>query len=90
MNLEIIIKEDFKEFKIELPTDIRQLLQTVQGLPIKLLKSNEVGKLLNISQGTLQDLPINRNLSFTRIGVIIYERQEDINMLLELASVGLI
>lgn len=35
------------------------------------------------SPGTLQNLRINGTLNFTRIGSIIYYKQEDINKLLE-------
>ena len=83
MNLEIITKEDLKEFKSELLTEIRQLMQAGQGQSRKWLKSNEVRKLLNISPGTLQNLRINGTIRFTRIGSIIYYKLEDINKLLE-------
>ena len=56
MNLEIITKDDLREFKSELLTEIRQLMQPGQGQSKKWLKSNEVRKLLNISPGTLQNL----------------------------------
>ena len=83
MNLEIITKEDLREFKNELLAEIRQLMKPGQVQSKKWLKSNEVRKLLNISPGTLQNLRINGTLSFTRIGSIIYYKQEDINKLLE-------
>ena len=83
MNLEIITKEDLKQFKSELLTEIRQLIQPGQGQSKKWLKSNEVRKLLNISPGTLQNLRINGTLNYTRIGSIIYYKLEDINKLLE-------
>jgi hypothetical protein len=83
MNLEIITKEDLKEFKTELLTEIGKLMQPGQGEAKKWLKSNEVRKLLNISPGTLQNLRINGTLKFTRIGSLIYYKQEDINKLLE-------
>jgi DNA-directed RNA polymerase subunit F len=83
MNLEIITNEDLKEFKNELLAEIKRLMQPGQGQSKKWLKSNEVRKLLNISPSTLQNLRINGTLSFTRIGSIIYYKQEDINKLLE-------
>jgi len=39
MNLEIITKEDFKEFKSDLLTEIRQLMRPGQGQSKKWLKS---------------------------------------------------
>jgi hypothetical protein len=84
MNLEIITKEDLREFESRLLTEIKKLAQLDgQGASKKWLKSNEVRKLLKISPGTLQNLRINGTLSFTRIGSIIYYKQEDINKLLE-------
>ncbi|WP_090473002.1 helix-turn-helix domain-containing protein [Mucilaginibacter sp. OK268] len=83
MNLEIITKEDLREFKNEMLGEIKQLMQPGQGQSKKWLKSNEVRKLLNISPGTLQNLRINGTLSFTRIGSIMYYKLEDINKLLE-------
>jgi hypothetical protein len=83
MNLEIITKQDLAAFKSELLTEIRQLMQPGQGQSKKWLKSNEVRKLLNISPGTLQNLRINGTLNFTRIGSLIYYKQEDIDKLLE-------
>ncbi|WP_295715053.1 helix-turn-helix domain-containing protein [Mucilaginibacter sp.] len=81
--IELITKEDLREFKSELLTEIKQLMEPGQGQSKKWLKSNEVRKLLNISPGTLQNLRINGTLSFTRIGSIMYYKLEDINKLLE-------
>jgi propanediol utilization protein len=83
MNLEVITKEDLKEFKNEMLSEIRQLMQPGQGQSKQWLKSVEVRKLLKISPGTLQNLRINGTLRFTRIGSIMYYKQEDINKLLE-------
>jgi hypothetical protein len=83
MNLEVITKEDLKEFKNELLGEIRQLMQPVSGPSKKWLRSAEVRKLLYISPGTLQNLRINGTLHFTRIGSIIYYRADDINKMLE-------
>jgi len=81
---ELITKEDLKEFKSELLTEIKKLVQLDgQGQSKKWLKSNEVRKLLKISPGTLQNLCINGTLSYTRIGSIMYYKLEDINKLLE-------
>ncbi|HEY2582707.1 MAG TPA: helix-turn-helix domain-containing protein [Mucilaginibacter sp.] len=83
MNLEIITKQDLAAFKSELLAEIKQLIGPGQGQSKKWLKSNEVRKLLNISPGTLQNLRINGKLNFTRIGSLIYYKQEDIDKLLE-------
>jgi len=83
MNLEVITKEDLKEFKNEMLSEIKQLMQPEQGQSKQWLKSAEVRKLLKISPGTLQNLRINGTLRFTRIGSLLYYKQEDINKLLE-------
>jgi len=83
MNVELITKEDLKEFKSELLLEMKQLLNLGQGQSKQWLKSNEVRKLLKISPGTLQNLRINGTLRFTHIGSLIYYKLEDINKLLE-------
>jgi len=83
MNLEVITKEDLKEFKNEMLSEIKLLMQPGQVQSKQWLKSVEVRKLLKISPGTLQNLRINGTLRFTRIGSIMYYKQEDINKLLE-------
>jgi len=83
MNLEVITKEDLREFKNEMVSEIKQLMQPGQGQSKQWLKSVEVRKLLKISPGTLQNLRINGTLRFTRVGSLLYYKQEDINKLLE-------
>jgi hypothetical protein len=83
MNVELITREDLREFKNELLNELKQIMQPGQGQSKQWLKSNEVRKLLKISPGTLQHLRINGTLSFTRIGSIMYYKLDDINKLLE-------
>jgi len=84
MNLEIITKEDLRELKHEMLSEIKQLMQQQgQGQSKQWLKSVEVRKLLKISPGTLQNLRVNGTLGFTRIGSLLYYKLEDINNLLE-------
>jgi DNA-directed RNA polymerase subunit F len=83
MNLEVITKEDLREFKNEMLSEIKQLMLPGQGQSKKWLKSSDVRKLLKISPGTLQNLRINGTLTFSRIGSMIYYKQDDINKLLE-------
>lgn len=83
MNVELITKEDLRQFENRLIGEIRTLLKPEQS-PIKQwLKSAEVRKLLNISPGTLQNLRINGTLRFTKIGGMMYYKMEDITKLLE-------
>ncbi|MGN8068588.1 helix-turn-helix domain-containing protein [Mucilaginibacter sp. 22184] len=83
MNVELITREDLREFKNELLNDLKQIMQPGQGQSKKWLKSSEVRKMLNISPGTLQNLRINGTLRFTKIGSIMYYKLEDINKVLE-------
>jgi hypothetical protein len=83
MNVELITREDLREFKTELLNELKQIMQPGQGQSKKWLKSSEVRKMLNISPGTLQNLRINGILRFTKIGSIMYYKLEDINKVLE-------
>ncbi|WP_419700072.1 helix-turn-helix domain-containing protein [Mucilaginibacter sp. NFX135] len=83
MNVELITREDLREFKNELLNELKQIMQPGQGQSKKWLKSSEVRKMLNISPGTLQNLRINGTLRFTKIGSIMYYKLEDINKVLE-------
>jgi hypothetical protein len=81
--IEIVTREDLKQFKSEMLTEIRQLIKPEQGQSKQWLKSAEVRKLLNISPGTLQNLRINGTLRYSKIGGMMYYKLEDITKLLE-------
>jgi DNA-binding MarR family transcriptional regulator len=83
MAIEVLTKEDLYEFRNVLLKDIREILQAKPSEAKQWLKSSEVRKLLNISPGTLQTLRINKTLSYTRIGGIIYYAHQDIEKLLQ-------
>jgi len=83
MNVELITKEDLKEFKSDLLKEIKAIVKPGEGPSSKWLKSAEVRKLLKISPGTLQNLRIKGTLRFTKVGSIIYYKQEDIDKVLE-------
>ncbi len=82
--LDLITKEDLAQFKSELFAELKRLgISPAPGQSAKQwLKSAEVRKLLNISAGTLQNLRINGILPYTRMGSILYYRQEDISRIL--------
>lgn len=81
---ELITKEDLKQFKNEMLTEMKQLLRPGStGQSKQWLKSYEVRKLLNISPGTLQNLRVNGTLRYTKIGGLLYYKYEDIMGLLE-------
>lgn len=83
MAIEVITREDLNEFRILLLSDLKELLKVNPQQTKQWLKSGEVRKLLNISPGTLQTLRINKTLSYTKIGGIIYYAHKDIEKLLD-------
>ena len=83
MNVELITRQDLREFKNDLLNEIKQIIKPGQGQSKQWLKSVEVRKLLNISPGTLQNLRINGTLRYTKIGGMMYYKLEDIHKVLE-------
>lgn len=83
MAIEVITREDLNEFRTLLLSDLKELLKVNSQQTKQWLKSGEVRKLLNISPGTLQTLRINKTLSYTKIGGIIYYAQKDIDKILD-------
>ena len=83
MAVSIITTEDLEVFKIDLLKEFKTILENQTTVkPQKWLRSTEVRQLLNISNGTLQNLRINGTLSYTKVGGIIFYSSEDINKLL--------
>ncbi len=83
MALEVLTKEDLFEFRETLIKDFTLLLTQKNEIKKEWLKSTEVRKLLNISPGTLLTLRVNKTLSYTRIGSIIYYASADIEKVME-------
>ncbi|SDQ01609.1 Helix-turn-helix domain-containing protein [Mucilaginibacter sp. OK268] len=81
--IDLITKEDLRQFKNEMLTEMKHLLKPGLGQSKRWLKSYEVRKLLNISPGTLQNLRVNSTLRYTKIGGLLYYKLEDIQALLE-------
>lgn len=88
MAIEVITREDLNEFRSLLLNDIKELLKPNIQPAKQWLKSKEVRKLLNISPGTLQTLRINKTLSYTKIGGILYYNIADIEKLLSANKVA--
>jgi hypothetical protein len=81
---QLITLGDLEQFKTDLLNELARILQQPQQSQSKAwLKSSEVRKLLSISPGTLQTLRVNGILPFSKIGSIVYYKQEDILKLLE-------
>ena len=83
MAVSIITTEDLEIFKIDLLKEFKTILENQTTVkPQKWLRSTEVRQLLNISNGTLQNLRINGTLSYTKVGGIIYYDNSAIDKLL--------
>ena len=72
MAVNLLTHEDLEHFKTELFTELRLFLKSEAPTQKKWLKSNELKKILKVSDGTLQTLRINGTLQYTKIGGIIY------------------
>jgi hypothetical protein len=83
MLVDIFTKEDLEEFRRSLIKDIIEIVDTKIQPTDKWLKSYEVRKLLNISQGTLQSLRDNKKIEYTKIGNIFLYNNKDIIKMLE-------
>ena len=83
MNVELITKDDLEQFKKELFEELKQSGNSRSLTDQKWLKSYQVRNLLKISPNTLQNLRINGTIRFTKIGGILYYKQEDIIKVLE-------
>jgi len=84
MAIEIVTKDDLQTLRLQLLSDIKQILA---GLPKPLdqntwLRSDEVMKLLKVSASTLATLRINDTLKFTKIGGTYYYDYQHIQSLL--------
>lgn len=77
MNIELVTLSDLESFKKEIIAEISTLLQG-KTEPKKWLRSKDVKKLLNISDGTLQTLRVNGTLPFTKMGKTMYYEYNDV------------
>ena len=84
MTKEIITTDDLMIFKLELFDELKRLFnEQSEGKHKRYVKSGEVRKLLNISWGTLQNIRINGNLPYTKIGGTIFYEWEDIQRVMD-------
>ena len=81
--IEILTRDDLQQFREQLLNDIKGLISTPREQVKQWLKSAEVRKMLSISASTLQTLRINGTIRFTRVGKIMYYKNDDIVKLLE-------
>jgi hypothetical protein len=90
MAANIITTEDLEQFKVELFSELKNLITSnvsskdnQEPNQPRWLKSYQVQRLLGISPGTLQTLRINGTLPFTKLGGTILYNQEEIHKLIQ-------
>jgi hypothetical protein len=88
MTNELLTREDLQHFRTQLISELKEVLQQSKQSTKQWLKSSEVRKMLGISHGTLQNLRITRSLPYTKLGGIMFYRQEDIEKILEAGLVS--
>ncbi|MEJ5144645.1 DNA-binding protein [Sphingobacterium sp. MYb388] len=74
---------DWEDYKLELITEIKELLKERNIANKKWLKTHEVLKLLRISPGNLQQLRSRKIIPYTPIGGLFCYYEEDMMGLLE-------
>ena len=84
MKMDIITMDDLQQFKTEMLNEMKNILKTNSATSTKSwLRSAEVRKMLNISPGTLQNLRINGNLPFRKVGGTMFYSSEKIQKMME-------
>lgn len=83
MTVDLATKDDLHKLKLELLDEIAKLLNKNPSPTKKWLRSIEVRKMLSISPGTLQNLRINGDLKYTKVGGIMYYEANDIAKMME-------
>ncbi len=77
----IVTVQDLQELKAEIISEITLITAKVTTQK-EWLKSSEVMEMLSISSGTLQNLRINRDIPFSKMGgTLYYERAEVVKAL---------
>lgn len=75
-------KQDLQQFKTQLLTEIKELLQKADKPKTEWLRSKEVRAVLSISSGTLLNLRVSGVLRYTKVGGMHYYNREDIDRML--------
>lgn len=85
MKITLITEEDLKSFREDLLKNIEEIIMSSPRSCKKSdwLRSAEVREILNISQGTLQNLRIHGTISYSTVGKTLYYKRTDIYELLE-------
>lgn len=80
MKLEFITKQDLDLAKGEIIDIVKSLTNNTK--PKQWLRSKEVKEKLNISNGTLQNMRINRTIPYSFLGPTIYYDSNEIDKIL--------
>jgi hypothetical protein len=88
MTNELLTREDLQHFRLQLLSELKDVLQQSKQSTKQWLKSSEVRRMLGISHGTLQNLRITRSLPYTKLGGIMFYKYEDIEKILEAGLVS--
>ena len=88
MATSIITPDDLEQFKWDLLSDIKALLDKKQDkVPpveqVEWIKSHQVQRLLGISPGTLQNLRVNGTIPYSKVGGVLFYKKADIQHILE-------
>ena len=81
MTVEFITRDDLETFKIEISEMIKAI--SSEMTPKKWLRSREVLDILNISPGTLQNMRINGDIPYTKLGGTLYYDYDQISNILD-------
>lgn len=82
MTLNILTKEDLLDFKKELISEIKKILNNNPVEQKQWLRSSEVRAILRISSSTLQSFRINNAITYTKVGGTFFYKYEDIEKML--------
>ena len=83
MHVELITREDLRQFKTELLEELKSVISKTTSSPhSKWLKSAQVRELLKISPGTLLNLRVSGHLRYSKVGGSFYYQYEDIERML--------
>lgn len=84
MPTQIITTDDLREFKQELLSEIKSMIEkkSANAIQKKWLRTKEVLNLLGISTNTLTMLRVTGKLPFTKIGGTLYFDYDDIKTMM--------
>lgn len=80
---QLVTLADLEKFKEQMLSEMRRLAGGGTQHSKQWLKSREVRKLLGVSPGKLHAMRVSRQLSFMRIGGVIYYDRVDIHKMFE-------